>query len=133
MRIGRYLVVGAVCALLTNVGVVELVNRGSGITGASLLMFVPVLLVGYGLHAWFTFRTQTSRPKFARYTLATAANVPLWIAGLWLLYKSLNMPIAIAAPVTTVLVFLLNYLLISWAFRTEPSPREPSSEAQWRG
>ena len=63
------------CALLTNVGVVELVNRGSGITGASLLMFVPVLLVGYGLHAWY-LPTRTSRPKFARYTLAAVQTFP---------------------------------------------------------
>jgi putative flippase GtrA len=96
-------------------------------------MFFPVLIVGYGLHTWFTFRTQTSRPKFARYTLAAAANFPLWIAGLWLLCKFLNLPIAVAAPVTTVLVFLLNYLLISWAFRSAAPPRDLSSEAQWRG
>jgi putative flippase GtrA len=108
--------VGACCAVLANVAVIALVREGLGDLQASALAFAPVLVIGYTLHSLFTFRARPSADSFLRYTLATLANFPLWAAALYLLGDLLHVPITVAAPVTTVMMFLWNYLAARWAF-----------------
>jgi putative flippase GtrA len=116
VRLARFALVGALCALLTNVLVIALVRYGLGSVAASLVAFGPVLLAGYALHSTFTFRSQPSTLTFARYGLATLANFPLWVAALYVLCDVLKISIAIAAPVTTALIFLWNYASARWAW-----------------
>jgi len=118
MRLPRYAVVSGLSAVLNNLLMVVLVSYGFTSTVATALVFGPVLLLGYALHSTFTFGTQPCRLSFARYALAMAANLPLWVAALWLLCELLRVHIALAAPATTVLMFLWNYLGARWAFFT---------------
>jgi putative flippase GtrA len=127
MRLTRFVMVGALCALLTNAAIILLVRAGLSTLGATVLAFVPVLLVGYALHAAFTFRRQPSRMSFGRYTLAVAANFPIWIGALYVLCDLLKIPVAIAAPATTLLIFLWSYLAGGWAFTAAAPAREPSA------
>jgi putative flippase GtrA len=121
VRLTRFVMVGALCALLANAAIILLVRAGLGVLAATVLVFVPVLLVGYALHAAFTFRSQPSRAAFGRYALAMAANFPIWIGALYVLCDLLRISITIAAPATTVLVFLWNYLSGGWAFAAAPA------------
>lgn len=116
MRLERFVLVGAFCAVLTNAAVITLARYGFGAVGASLLAFGPVLVAGYALHSFFTFGTTPARLTFARYALATAANFPIWIAALYLFVDVLKMPIGIAAPVATALIFLWSYVAARWAW-----------------
>lgn len=125
MRLTRFAMVGALCALLTNAAVIVLARAGLGTLAASVLAFVPVLLVGYALHAAFTFRSQPSRVSFARYTLAVAANFPIWIGALYVLCDLLKIPVTIAAPAATLLIFLWSYLSGGWAFAAAPEQSAP--------
>lgn len=118
MRIERFVVVSAACALLSNGSIILLVRYGFGTVTASALVFGPVLLAGYALHSVFTFSSQPSRLTFARYALATAANFPLCVAALYVLGDVLRIPIAIAAPLTTALLFLWNYVAARWAWES---------------
>lgn len=119
MRVERFVAVGALCALLSNAAVIVLVRYGLGSIAASVLAFGPVLLTGYALHSIFTFGTQPSRLTFARYALATVANFPIWVVALYVLCDVLRISVAIAAPVTTALIFLWNYLSARWAWGVE--------------
>jgi putative flippase GtrA len=115
VKVERFVVVGAACALLSNAAVIILARYGFGSVTASLLAFGPVLLTGYALHSIFTFGSRLSRLTFARYALATAANFPLSVATLYML-GTLGLPIAVAAPATTALLFLWNYVAARWAW-----------------
>jgi putative flippase GtrA len=118
VRVERFVFVGAACALLSNGSIILLVRYGLSSVTASALAFGPVLLAGYALHSIFTFGLQPSRLTFARYALATAANFPLCVAALYVLGDVLRIPIAIAAPLTTALLFLWNYVAARWAWES---------------
>ncbi len=138
MRAARFVLVGGLCALLNNVAVVYLVHWRLGTVLASIVAFGPVLAIGYGLHLRFTFDREPSWGSFLRYLLATATNFPLWVAGLYLLHDLAGLAIAVAAPVTTLLIFLWNYLAARWAFLGRRggearTPAGPAPEASpWR-
>jgi putative flippase GtrA len=125
MRLSRFAVVGALCALLSNAAVIVLVRYGFGSLLASLLAFGPVLVTGYALHTLFTFATQPSRTTFLRYTLATLANFPVWAAALYLFGDVLKIPVTLVAPGATLLIFLWNYAAARWAFVPQPLRRLP--------
>jgi putative flippase GtrA len=112
----RYVAIGGLCALLNNVAVIALVWSGIGIVTASAIAFGPVLIIGYRLHAHFTFRAQASRISFVRFTLGIALNYPLWIASLYVLCNLLRLSISIAAPLTTAMIFAWNFASAKWAF-----------------
>ena len=123
-RFPRFAAVGGLCALLTNVLVIGLVHRGFGTLAATTVAFVPVLLVGYALHTIITFGARASQRSFVRYAITTAANFPIWIAALYVFCDALKVSISIAAPLTTLLIFLGNYASAKWAFlkRSEAAP-----------
>ena len=121
MKLTRYVMVGALCAVLANLAIILLVHAGLGAVSATIVAFVPVLLIGYALHAVFTFRRQPTGVSFGRYTLAMAANFPIWIGALYVLCDLLRIPVALAAPGTTLLVFLWSYLSGGWAFAAAPA------------
>jgi putative flippase GtrA len=126
VRLSRFTVVGALCAVLSNAAVIALVRHGVGSLLASLVAFGPVLVIGYALHSAFTFGMLPSRVTFLRYTLATAANFPLWAGLLFLFGDVLNVSITLLAPAATLLIFLWNYLATNWAFTPQPLGRRVS-------
>jgi putative flippase GtrA len=126
VRFSRFALVGALCALLSNVAVIALVRQGFSGLAASLLAFGPVLITGYVLHTMFTFATQPSRVTFLRYALAMLANFPLWAAVLYLFGDLLHVSITLLAPATTVLIFLWNYVAARWAWLRQPGERRLS-------
>ena len=123
MRFSRFVVVGGLCAVLSNASVIVLARHGFGGILASVIAFGPVLLIGYALHSFFTFGTQPSTLSFGRYALAMLANFPLWAASLGLFSDLLKVPVSIVAPITTGLIFLWNYLSAKWAFPSHARTR----------
>ena len=130
MRFTRFVLVGGLCALLSNVAVVLLVRSGFGILAASVIAFGPVLLAGYGLHSFFTFGTQPTQLTFLRYTFATAANFPLSVCVLYVGCDLLRLPVELVAPGTTALLFLWNYISSKWAFMSSgaSNPVKPAAQ-----
>ena len=125
MRLSRFALVGALCAILSNVAVIALAHHGFGSLVASLLAFPPVLLAGYALHSMFTFGAPLARTSFVRYALAMLANFPLWAAALYVFGDLLKVPITVVAPAATLLIFLWNYIAARWAFLPQPLERRP--------
>jgi putative flippase GtrA len=126
MRFSRFVFVGGLCALLNNILVIAFTYYGLGYLIASFLAFGPVLFVGYVLHSIVTFGTPASHHSFARYAFAMATNFPLWIAALFLFCDVFGVAVAIAAPGTTVLIFLWNYISAKWAFLSSAGSAHPN-------
>lgn len=117
---GRYAFVGLFCAGLHNIVMIggDLVSLNYLVS--SLLSFAIVLTSGFALHCAFTFSAAPGLRSFLRYTLAMALNLPMSILILFLLFDLGGVPMAIAAPFATVLMFALNYLLSAWAIVPKP-------------
>jgi putative flippase GtrA len=132
----RYVGVGALCAILNNILLISIVKSGFDFFAGIWIAYLPMIFVGYGLHASITFEAKPSFAAFLRYGLAMLANYPLWIASLFVLCDIMKLPIIIAGPIGTVVTFSWNYLSTHWAilrsvraalpWRVHPSGANPS-------
>jgi putative flippase GtrA len=120
LNASRFVAVGLVCAGLHNLVIIGLDQVGVHYVLASFASYVVCVGVGFVLHARVTFRVQVSCAAFRRYALAMAANVPIAVAMLWLLCELVLMPVSLAAPVATVLMFAWNFVASRWAVLQMP-------------
>jgi SAM-dependent methyltransferase len=111
----RYLAVVTICAIVNNVLLIALVKAGFHYFVGIWLAYVPMIVFGYCLHVNVTFRIRPTLGGFVRYGLAMLASYPLWVASLFVLSGLLRMPIAVAAPIGTVITFFGNYVATHWA------------------
>jgi putative flippase GtrA len=119
MLVGRFFTVGLACALLHNAIMIAGAWLGAHYVASSLASFVVVVLVGYWLHTAFTWpRAARGRVSLARYTLTMSANLPLFIAGMFVFVDLGGLPVPIAAPLVTVLLMAFNFVGSRWALRT---------------
>ena len=89
--------------------------------GLSLLISTSILIpTGFILHCRLTFSVEQSWPAFWRYGGVMAVNMPLSFAFIWLIYDIIGLPMIIAAPVATVLLFVWNFLAARWAVNHRP-------------
>ena len=109
VRSFRFLLVGGICAALNTIIMTVLSERGFGILLASVLTFLPVLFVGYALHAAFTFRMRASKQSLVRYSVTMLANFPLWITFITIFADLANLLMQIAAPLTIASIFAWNF------------------------
>jgi putative flippase GtrA len=130
--IPRYVVVGALCAGLYNLimiagdwaavryGVSPAVSN----IASNTVAFVVNIAVGYTLHCKFTFSEPMSLRGLVRYTAAMLLNLPLSIGGIGLLHSLLRLPMWIASPLVTALLFGWNYVATHWAVVTRVLTRK---------
>lgn len=116
MRLPWHLLIGAFCALVSNVLIIGLVWNGFSYISATVITFIPTLLAGYFLHGFFTYRAKPRRTSFIIYSASMLGNYPLWFAALYLLMDVEGLSIEFAAPMTTLLLFVWNYISAGWAF-----------------
>jgi putative flippase GtrA len=118
MVVGRFFTVGLACALLHNAIMIAGDWLGLHYVPSSFLSFAIVVVFGYCLHSVWTFpEAQRGRAPFARYVLTMALNLPLSIAGMFVFVDLAGLPVAIAAPVVTLLLAAFNFLGSRWALR----------------
>ena len=123
MVLGRFLMVGLACALLHNAIMIGGDWLGLHYAASLFISFAIVVVVGYRLHSGWTFRAaERSGPSFARYTLVASANLPGALAGMFVLVDVLGLPVPIASPLLTVILFALNYVGNRWALRARLNP-----------
>jgi putative flippase GtrA len=114
--VGRFFTVGLVCALLHNAIMIGGDWLGLHYVASSLVSFAIVVGVGYWLHSHWTFPgPPRSNSSFARYALTMAANLPLSLLGMFVFVDAAGLPVAIAAPVVTVLLAAFNFIAGRWA------------------
>ncbi|TPG09628.1 GtrA family protein [Sphingomonas oligophenolica] len=88
---------------------------GAGLLGATALSFCLMVVIGYLLIGAIVFRAAPTRTGFVRYTLAMAANFPVATSLLFVLAVPLHLPVAIASPVVTLLMMIINFVAARWA------------------
>ena len=118
MAVERFFTVGFACALLHNAIMIGGDWLGLHYAVSSLLSFVIVSAFGYRLHSRWTFPgAQRGRTSFARYAVTMSANLPLSLAGMFVLVDLAGLAVAAAAPLVTVLLIAFNFLGARWALR----------------
>lgn len=119
MIAARALTVGLVCALLHNAIVIAGDFAGLHYAVSLTISFAIVVVVGYWLHSGWTFKgAQRGGSSFARYVLVASANYPASLVGMFLLVDLMGLPVPLASPLLTVLLFAANFLGNRWALRT---------------
>jgi putative flippase GtrA len=116
--LGRFYSVGLACALLHNAIMIAGDWLGAHYALSSVASYVIVVLFGYWLHtAWTWPGTPRAGMSLARYAATTAANLPLFVAGMYLFVDLAALPVAIASPLVTVILMAFNFLAVRWALR----------------
>jgi putative flippase GtrA len=119
MIAARALTVGLVCALLHNAIVILGDFAGLHYAVSLTISFAIVVVVGYWLHSGWTFRgARRSGSSFARYLLVASANYPASLAGMFLLVDVLGLPVPLASPILTIVLFAVNFLGNKWALHS---------------
>lgn len=111
----RFLIVGATCALLHNMIMIGGDFAGLHYAASNVISYCVVVVAGYLLHRAFTFRATAHNSSFPRYAVAMMANLPLSIAVMFVLVDLLEIPVWMAAPIATVLLFVWNFTASRWA------------------
>jgi putative flippase GtrA len=96
-------------------------SLGASLAVGVLLSFVIVATIGYLLHARFTFRQRVGGRAFSRYVFAMTANIPLSYVAVWFWHDALSLPMAVAAPVASICMLGLNFVLGHWAIGASSS------------
>ena len=118
-----YLAVATSCALLHNAVMIGCDWLGVHYLPASGVSFVIVVLWSYALHARFTFGRPMSARSFLRYALGMATNFPGSIALMFIFCDLAGLSVAIAAPLSTVVLFAWNFTTSRWAIAGRPAPQ----------
>jgi putative flippase GtrA len=125
MVVGRFFSVGLMCALLHNAIMIGGDRLGLHYVVSSFVSFAIVVLVGYLLHGSWTFPgAERGVMSLARYTLTMALNLPLSLAGMFLLVDLAGLGVPIAAPAVTVMLAAFNFAGGRWALRRAQSSRQ---------
>ena len=118
MVVSRFFSVGLLCALLHNAIMIGGDWLGLHYVASSFVSFAVVVLVGYWLHSSWTFPgAQRGGISFARYTLTMALNLPLSLAGMFVLVDLAGLGVPLAAPAVTVMLAAFNFVGGRWALR----------------
>ena len=118
-RTARYTIVGAICAVLNNLLIIGGDLFGIGYVAMSVAAFVVVTTLGYLMHTSFTFRERRSVRGLLRFSSGAATAFPLFILLMAILCTGLGMPVAIATPLSTVVLYVWNYALAHWAILSQ--------------
>ncbi len=121
--IPRYLLVGLACAVLHNAIMIGCDRLGIHYVVSSLISYAFVVVFGFALHSWFTFAQRPSVKSFLRFAAGMATNYPASIVLMFVFCSLAGIPVWIAAPLATVILFAWNYLTTRWAIEKK-SPLE---------
>lgn len=114
-RIRRYITVGAICAIVHNAIMIGADFVGVHYFPATLISVAVVTPLGYFLHCRFTFGKERSVRGFVRFSGGIAIGYPLSLALMALFCSGFGWPVAVAAPLATIILFLFNYIWAHWA------------------
>jgi putative flippase GtrA len=118
MVVGRFLGVGLACAGLHYLVMIAGDLVGWHYAASSIVSLVVVTIFGYQLHSRWTFPgAERSPTTFGRYAVTVSANLPLSLAGLFVLVDLLGVSVPVAVPVVTVVLLAFNFTANRWALR----------------
>ena len=111
----RYIIVGALCAVIHNFIVIGSSFFGIHYVVSTLISYFVVVIIGFFSHTYFTFSQTMTVPSFLRYASAMVMNYPLSILAMFLLVNVAGLSVPIASPLATVILMAWNYFASRWA------------------
>jgi putative flippase GtrA len=111
----RYLIIGAFCAAAHNIVMIGADWIGLHYIWSTTASFLLVTPVAFWLHSRFTFGAALSWRNLQAFALGVAAGFPLSVLVMAVLCSGLDLPVLIAAPVATVILFSWNYVSARFA------------------
>lgn len=111
----RYLAGGALCALLHNIIMIFGTQLDVAYPVMLILSFCITTPVGYLIHSVFTFEKARSLIRFRRFLLTAMMGFLGSMVLMVLLCEGLRVPVIVATPVATVILFLWNFTSARWA------------------
>lgn len=118
----RYLVIGAVCALLNNLILIGGDATGLHYAMSIMLTFVIVLPASYLAHACWTFDIALSWTAFGRFIIGSVSSLFVASFAIWLFFALLDLPMVVSAPSATIAMTAYNFAMTRWAIRRHPQP-----------
>jgi putative flippase GtrA len=109
MFFSRYMVIACFCAVSNNIIMIAGDCAGADYPIMTLVSFMILTPVAYALHTFFTFTKQFSAISLLRFSSATALGLPLSLFSMAIWCTLLKLPVFIAAPITTAVLFFWNY------------------------
>ena len=106
----RYAGGAVLCALVNNVILIGGAKAGLPDLAGVLIAWFAGGTTGYFYHGQFTFRQAPTRRSYLQFMSGTALGIPITWVLLLALRQGLGLPMEIAAPTTTVVLVLYNYL-----------------------
>ena len=123
-QLGSYVVVAGLCAALNIIIMIAGDSAGFHYVASTACSFGTCVLIGYVLHARWTFRTEQRVDGLARYAAAMSTNFPANLVCIWMLYDVANLRMMIAAPLATAMTVGANFLLSRWAIVSPAGDQE---------
>ena len=120
----RYLAGGIACALLHNVIMITTSAYGMPYPPALVLSFAITTPIGYAIHSAYTFEAACSTRRLQRFMAGAVSGFVVSALLMALMCSGLGMPVAIATPIATVLLFVWNFALARWAILDLLTPLE---------
>lgn len=105
----RYLIGAVICAALNNVILIGGDALGFGYVLLSVTCFVVTGTFAYAFHSYVTFRKEMQVKGYFLYMAGILMGLPVSILFMHGLYDLLGLPMWIAAPLLTVIMFVYNY------------------------
>jgi putative flippase GtrA len=119
-----YGAVGAFCACASNAIVIGCSLAGLEYWQAAALSLAIVTPVSYVFQSRFTFGVGCSAQRFIRFGGSILMGAFLFLFITALLRKLLGMPIWVASPLATVIIFYWNYIASRWAITKAETDRQ---------
>lgn len=110
-----YLIVAGLCLVVHNSILIVTDALGFSLHVIVFSSFVVVATVGYIGHSLATFARPLNWRGFFRYSAAMTANIPIIFGLVWFIRDFLGLPMLLVAPLSSVLMLVINYCLSRWA------------------
>jgi putative flippase GtrA len=111
----RYGIIAGICFVLGATLIPFFSWLGMHYSIATLIAFMVVALIGFALHSQWTFKVERSVAGLARYTGAMLLNLPLTVIFIGIAHDGFGVPVLYAAPLSSILLFVWNYIAVEWA------------------
>lgn len=119
--LSRYGFVSALCLAVNSAAMILAERAGLPYGIGVLISFALCVPIGYVLHASYTYERHPQRHGLFRYTLAMAMNLPIAFVTIWLFYGQLHLPMAVAAPLSSIVGIAYNFLSTRWTILGRPA------------
>lgn len=116
--LSRYAIVGIVCVALNNVILIAGEAIGIHYAWSAVFCLIAVGGLAYLAHVHFTFRASRSWMGYVRFLGTQGASLALTLLALFLLCDVAGLPVWGAAPITSVMLFAVQFLSTRWAVVT---------------